>query len=218
MRKTGRCENVWVLYENMYPFVVGFISVSWTGTPRRVSTTHTCVRCAPQPWAQRVPPWHRSSNTTTHLITLEHTTTHYNTLVVDTQTRMYASMQHTATHLNTLKHTTTHYNTLQHTWTHYNTIQHTTTQYNTIQHTTAQYNTLVVDTQTRMCAMQRHVCLPQCNTFIGKVVFICPVGSVNSVLKFLGQPGKTQFQPGGDEFSSGVPIIFNTKLTEPKGK
>ena len=54
--------------------------------------------------------------------------------------------------------------------------------------------------------------------FIGKVVFICLVGSVNSVLKFLGQPGETRFQPGGDEISSGVPMTFNTKLTEPKGK
>jgi len=48
--------------------------------------------------------------------------------------------------------------------------------------------------------------------------FICLVGSVNSVLKFLGQPGETQFQPGGDEISSGFPMTFNTKLTEPKGK
>jgi len=54
--------------------------------------------------------------------------------------------------------------------------------------------------------------------FIGKVVFICLVGSVNSVLKFLGQPGETRFQPGGDEISSGVPMTFNTKLTELKGK
>ena len=54
--------------------------------------------------------------------------------------------------------------------------------------------------------------------FIGKVVFICLVGSVNPVLKFLGQPGETRFQPGGDEISSGVPMTFNTKLTEPKGK
>jgi len=54
--------------------------------------------------------------------------------------------------------------------------------------------------------------------FIGKVVFICLVGSVNSVLKFLGQPGETRFQPGGDEISSGIPMAFNTKLTEPKGK
>jgi len=54
--------------------------------------------------------------------------------------------------------------------------------------------------------------------FIGKVVFICLVGSVNSVLKFPGQPGETRFQPGGDEISSGVPMTFNTKLTEPKGK
>ena len=53
---------------------------------------------------------------------------------------------------------------------------------------------------------------------IGKVVFICLVGSINSVLKFLGQPGETQLQPGGDEISSGVLMTFNTKLTEPKGK
>ena len=51
-----------------------------------------------------------------------------------------------------------------------------------------------------------------------KVVFICLVGSVNSVLKFLGQPGETRFQPGGDEISSGVPMTFSTKLTKPKGK
>ena len=37
-------------------------------------------------------------------------------------------------------------------------------------------------------------------------------------MKFLGQPGETRFQPGGDEISSGVPMAFNTKLTEPKGK
>jgi len=54
--------------------------------------------------------------------------------------------------------------------------------------------------------------------FIGKVGFICFVGSVNLVLKFLGQPGETRFQPGGDEISSGVPMAFDTKLTEPKGK
>jgi len=54
--------------------------------------------------------------------------------------------------------------------------------------------------------------------FIGKVVFICLIGSFNSVLKFLGQPGETRFQPCGDEISSGVPMTFNTKLTEHKGK
>jgi len=54
--------------------------------------------------------------------------------------------------------------------------------------------------------------------FIGKVMFICPAGSVNSVSKFVGQPGETRFQPGGDEISSGVPMTFSTKLTEPKGK
>jgi len=59
----------------------------------------------------------------------------------------------------------------------------------------------------------RYICI-----FIVKVVFICLVGSVNLVLIFLGQPGETWFQPGGDEISSGVPMAFNTKLTEPKGK
>ena len=48
--------------------------------------------------------------------------------------------------------------------------------------------------------------------------FICFVGLVNSVLKFLGQPGEIRFQPGGDEISSGVHMTFYTKLTEPKGK
>jgi len=63
------------------------------------------------------------------------------------------------------------------------------------------------------------LCLAVCeDIFMGKAVFICLVNSVNSVLKFLGQPGETRFQPGGDETSSGVPMIFNTKLTEPKGK
>jgi len=60
--------------------------------------------------------------------------------------------------------------------------------------------------------------IPPPSIFIGKVVFICLVGAVNLVLKCLGQPGETRFQPGGDEISSGVPMAFNTKLTEPKGK
>jgi len=64
--------------------------------------------------------------------------------------------------------------------------------------------------------VQRIICVSV--MFIGKVVFICLVGSVNSVLEFLGQPGETRFQSGGDEISSGVPMTFNTKLTEPKGK
>jgi len=66
--------------------------------------------------------------------------------------------------------------------------------------------------------MLLHIHEECCCIFTGKVVFICLVGSVNSVLKFLGQPGETRFQPGGDEISSGVPMTFNTKLTEPKGK
>jgi len=43
--------------------------------------------------------------------------------------------------------------------------------------------------------------------FIGKVVFICLVGSFNSVLKFLGQPGETRFQPGGMKFHRGSPWL-----------
>ena len=54
--------------------------------------------------------------------------------------------------------------------------------------------------------------------FIGKVILICLVGSDNLVMKFLGHPGETRFQPGGDEISSGVFMAFNTKLPEPKGK
>ena len=61
-------------------------------------------------------------------------------------------------------------------------------------------------------AHKHPVLIKEANMFIGKVVFICFVGSVNSVLKFLGQPGETRFQPGGDEISSGVPMSFNTKL------
>jgi len=71
-------------------------------------------------------------------------------------------------------------------------------------------------TSVNKCGSKIH--MNGCIIFIGKVVFICLVGSVNLVLKFLGQPGETRFQPGGDEISSGIPMAFNTKLTEPKGK
>jgi len=54
--------------------------------------------------------------------TLQHTATHRNTL------------QHIATHCNTLQHTATHRNTLQHIATHCNTSQHTATHRNTLQH------------------------------------------------------------------------------------
>jgi len=48
------------------------------------------------------------------------------------------------------------------------------------------------------------------------IFFICLVGSVNSVFKFLEQPGETRFHPGEAEISSGVPMAFNSRLTEPE--
>jgi len=64
-----------------------------------------------------------------HCNTLQHTATHCNTL----RSRRRQTVQHTATHCNTLQHTATHSahggdrqcNTLQHTATHCNTLQHT---------------------------------------------------------------------------------------------
>jgi len=73
------------------------------------------------------------------------------------------SMQHTATHCNTLQHITTHCNTLQHTATHCNTLQHTATHCNTqhrtstncktLRHTATHYNTLH---QTHCCHTRTH--------------------------------------------------------------
>ena len=54
----------------------------------------------------------------------------------------HMSLQHIATHCNTLHHTATHCNTLQHTATHCNTLQHTATHCNTLQHTARHCNTL----------------------------------------------------------------------------
>jgi len=51
------------------------------------------------------------------------------------------SMQHTATHCNTLQHTATHCNTLHHNATHCNTQQHTVTLCNTL-HYTVPHNAL----------------------------------------------------------------------------
>ena len=54
--------------------------------------------------------------------------------------------------------------------------------------------------------------------FIGKIVCICLVGSVNLVLKFQGQPGEIMFHQIAPWNLSGVLMSFNTKLSEPKGK
>jgi len=56
----------------------------------------------------------------------------------------------------------------------------------------------------RLCVKFCRALLDGMRIFIGKVVFICL--AVNLVLKFLGQPGETRFQPGGDEISLGVPF------------
>jgi len=56
--------------------------------------------------------------------------------------------------------------------------------YISIRHATEERKTIHFNTM--QCATEQYVC-----TFIGKVVLICLVGSVNSVLKFLGQPGDT---------------------------
>jgi len=43
--------------------------------------------------------------------------------------------------------------------------------------------------------------------FIGKVVFICRVGSVSLVLKFVGQPGETRFYWVSPKFHRGSPWL-----------
>ena len=58
----------------------------------------------------------------THWNTLQYTARHCNTLLSFYKNR---TLQHVATHCNTLQHTATHCITLQHTATHCNTLQHT---------------------------------------------------------------------------------------------
>ena len=69
------------------------------------------------------------------VITLQHTATHRNTLqhtdsLQHTTLEKVITLQHTATHRNTKHQTATHCNTLQHTTTHCNTLQHTATHCN----------------------------------------------------------------------------------------
>ena len=72
--------------------------------------------------------------------TLQHTAPQCNTLhytdpaavlQIILHTTQYATLQHTATHCNTLQHPATPCNTLQHTATHCNTLQYTAPHYNT---------------------------------------------------------------------------------------
>jgi len=82
--------------------------------------------------------WHDSCIWRVWLSTLQHTATHCNTL--------QHTVKHTTTHCNTLQHAVcmkwhdwciwrVWLNTLQHTATHCNTLQHTVTHYNTLRHT-----------------------------------------------------------------------------------
>jgi len=104
-----------------------------------------------------------------------HCSTHCNTPqhIVRCVTALYLSMQHTATHCNTLQHTTTHCNTLQHTLQQLRnsavpiTQQHTATHYNTLQHTATHCNTLQC-TATRIAV---HT-VTHCNTLQRIVRFI----------------------------------------------
>jgi len=73
-------------------------------------------------------------------LTLQHTSTHCNTLQQSLQLpkmvlgpELQGVPESIETHCNTLQHTATHCNTLQHTATNSYTLQHTTTHYNTLQ-------------------------------------------------------------------------------------
>ena len=69
--------------------------------------------------------------TATHCNTLQHTAP----CLPANHIQSTDSLQHTATHCNTLQHTATHCNTLQHSATHCNTLQHSATHCNTLQYT-----------------------------------------------------------------------------------
>ena len=86
--------------------------------------------------------------------TLQHSATHCNTLQHTTAwvTRRIIRLQHAATHGNILQHTAAHCSTLQHTAAHCNTLQHAAAHCNRLQHTATHYNTT------------RHQAAAHCNT------------------------------------------------------
>jgi len=103
--------------------------------------------------------------TCAHCNTPQHTATHCNTLTQHTATHSRTSIESlvfTCAHCNTPQHTATHCNTLQHTATHRNTLQHTATHSrtsieslvftcahcNTLQRTATHCNTLTQHTAT----------------------------------------------------------------------
>jgi len=80
--------------------------------------------------------------------TLQHTATHCNTLQLKHVFHFRilppsTVATHIATHCSTLQHTAAHCNTLQHTATHCNTLQHIAVHDNTLQHTTTHCSTLL---------------------------------------------------------------------------
>jgi len=120
-------------------------------------------------------------HTATHCNTLQHTATHCNTLqhtatyqkrgrsrgwAAGCVARCSPTMRGTApacTYVNdTLQHIATHCNTLQHTTAHYTTLQHAATQCHKLQHTASQYQT---------CAARYSPTMP--GTAPGCVVAVC---------------------------------------------
>jgi len=114
---------------------------------------------------------HYKRNTrATHYNTLQHTATHCNTLQQQTATRWfhktprkrYPSSRHTAAHCNTLQHISAHCSTLQHTAARCSTLQHKATQCNTVQHGATHYNTLQ-HTATHIAPHTATHCNTHCN-------------------------------------------------------
>ena len=99
-------------------------------------------------------------------ITLQHTATHCNTLQrTATSPRAYrlcefVTLFYTALHCNTLQHTATHCSTLQHTAAHCRTLQNTAAHCRTLQHTAAHCNTMQrTTTLPRACRLRAFVTL-----------------------------------------------------------
>ena len=84
-------------------------------------------------------------HTDTHCNKLQHTKSLYllaHLLGFHQMISLQHTLQHTATHCNTLQHTATHCSTLQHTG-HCNTLQHTAIHCNTVQHSPMNCDTLL---------------------------------------------------------------------------
>jgi len=98
--------------------------------------------------------------TAIHSKTQQHTATHCNTLhplIYNLHTTHSNTQQHTATHCNILQHTATHCNTLHPTESHYNTLQHTEPHCNTPHHTATHCDTLCIHSSTLYCSVLQRV-------------------------------------------------------------